>query len=545
MNLSEIKMSKRPSGLNWSKVHLVYFALAAFDLIAIMLGLWLSHYTGNKFQESMASVQGVQFIKVHAAHMQDLASELSRPTNDIFAERNPDKALADLKAARDNFEAYVSEKNFMAMIEKLTGTSFGEGQGPNVSQVKIISQALNIDAFVVEAFEEKEDEIRDQAAEIFDFSEQSIAAFRSGDITAAALKMQHSDQVSRGLTQSINALALAADKDLRKIIEDSQRSFAFATMMQYIIGAGILLMVGMVLAYGHFVGKLLRQKFQELQKAQVASDQFNLQLHVMNDDISKLNIDLKNKMTSLKEAQDEIVRKARMEQLGQLTATIAHELRNPLGAVRTTSYLLERKLKDKGLGLEVQLDRINKGVSRCDNIITQLLDFSRAKAVQRNGVVLDDWVAKILEEEVTRLPEDLTLECHLGVGDAVVSFDQERMRRVLVNLLSNAAEALTDSKEVAVAKKKKIIIKTATAGGVATIVVQDNGPGMSDEVRAKILEPLFTTKSFGTGLGLPAVDNILTNHGGGLKIESRPGEGAAFTAWWPLECGAATNSEAA
>jgi signal transduction histidine kinase len=543
MNLSEIKMSKRPSGLNWSKVHLVYFALAAFDLIAIMLGLWLSHYTGNKFQESMASVQGVQFIKVHAAHMQELASELSRPTNDIFAERNPDKALADLKAARDNFEAYVSEKNFMAMIEKLTGKSFGEGQGPNVSQVKIISQALNIDAFVVEAFEEKEDEIRDQAAEIFDFSEQSIAAFRSGDITAAALKMQHSDQVSRGLTQSINALALAADKDLRKIIEDSQRSFAFAKMMQYIIGSGILLMVGMVLAYGHFVGKLLRQKFQELQKAQVASDQFNLQLHAMNDDISKLNIDLKNKMTSLKEAQDEIVRKGRMEQLGQLTATIAHELRNPLGAVRTTSYLLERKLK--GLGLEVQLDRINKGVSRCDNIITQLLDFSRAKAVQRNGVGLDDWVAKILEEEVTRLPEDLTLECHLGVGDAVVSFDQERMRRVLVNLLSNAAEALTDSKEVAVAKKKKIIIKTAIAGGVATIVVQDNGPGMNDEVRAKILEPLFTTKSFGTGLGLPAVDNILTNHGGGLKIESRLGEGAAFTAWWPLECGAATNSEAA
>jgi signal transduction histidine kinase len=543
MNLSETKMSKRPSGLNWSKVHLVYFALAAFDLIAIMLGLWLSHYTGNKFQESMASVQGVQFIKVHAAHMQELASELSRPTNDIFAERNPDKALADLKAARDNFEAYVSEKNFMAMIEKLTGKSFGEGQGPNVSQVKIISQVLNIDAFVVEAFEEKEDEIRDQAAEIFDFSEQSIAAFRSGDITAAALKMQHSDQVSRGLTQSINALALAADKDLRKIIEDSQRSFAFAKMMQYIIGSGILLMVGMVLAYGHFVGKLLRQKFQELQKAQVASDQFNLQLHAMNDDISKLNIDLKNKMASLKEAQDEIVRKGRMEQLGQLTATIAHELRNPLGAVRTTSYLLERKLK--GLGLEVQLDRINKGVSRCDNIITQLLDFSRAKAVQRNGVVLDDWVAKILEEEVTRLPEDLTLECHLGVGDAVVSFDQERMRRVLVNLLSNAAEALTDSKEVAVAKNKKIIIKTAIAGGVATIVVQDNGPGMSDEVRAKILEPLFTTKSFGTGLGLPAVDNILTNHGGGLKIESRPGEGAVFTAWWPLECGAATNSEAA
>jgi signal transduction histidine kinase len=83
-------------------------------------------------------------------------------------------------------------------------------------------------------------------------------------------------------------------------------------------------------------------------------------------------------MKRLKEAQDELVKKGRMEQLGQLTATVAHELRNPLGAVRTSAFLLERKIKGKGLDVEAQIERINKGIVRCDNIITQLLDFSSA-----------------------------------------------------------------------------------------------------------------------------------------------------------------------
>jgi signal transduction histidine kinase len=84
-------------------------------------------------------------------------------------------------------------------------------------------------------------------------------------------------------------------------------------------------------------------------------------------------------------------------------------------------------------------------------------------------------------------------------------------------------------------RNPRIRVSTRPAGSNIEIEVADNGPGIAAENLQKILEPLFTTKSFGVGLGLPAVEKILEQHGGGLRIESRPGEGAAFTAWFPIE----------
>jgi signal transduction histidine kinase len=103
-----------------------------------------------------------------------------------------------------------------------------------------------------------------------------------------------------------------------------------------------------------------------------------------------------------------------MEQLGQLTATVAHEIRNPLGAVRTSAFLLERKIRGKGLGVEAQIERINKGVTRCDNIITQLLDYSRTKQLTCRAENLDDWLAAAVEEEAQRLPAGGGDHLHAG-----------------------------------------------------------------------------------------------------------------------------------
>jgi signal transduction histidine kinase len=232
------------------------------------------------------------------------------------------------------------------------------------------------------------------------------------------------------------------------------------------------------------------------------------------------------------------VRKGRLSQLGQLTATVAHELRNPLGTVRTSAFLMERKLKDKGLGVEPQLQRINSGVTRCDSIISQLLDFARTKQLQCDSLVLDEWVAKLAEDEVQSLPEAIAVECHLGASDTKADFDPARMSRVLINLLSNAAEAMVgkgdDPTKFTTASPKIIIRTTVTPRGVE-LSVSDNGPGIPADVLPRILEPLFTTKNFGTGLGLPAVEKILEQHGGGLDIASVPGQGATFTVWWPLK----------
>ena len=260
------------------------------------------------------------------------------------------------------------------------------------------------------------------------------------------------------------------------------------------------------------------------------------ELKRVNDEISRLNTELADNMRKLKDAQDEILHRGRMAQLGHLTATVAHEIRNPLGAVRTASFLLERKLKDKGLGVEQQLQRISNGITRCDNIISQLLDFSRSKALVLEPVEIDTWLAKIIGEEAEKLPGAVTIECEFGLDGVMVQIDPARMSRVIVNLLSNASEALVgkgDDPSKFANDTPRITVMTRQGKRGLEIAVTDNGPGISEEVRARILEPLFTTKSFGTGLGLPAVEKILQDHQGGLVIESGPGQGATFIAWFP------------
>ncbi len=260
-------------------------------------------------------------------------------------------------------------------------------------------------------------------------------------------------------------------------------------------------------------------------------------LQTVNDHVTRLNSELSDSIKKLKATQEEMLKAGRMAQLGQLTATVAHELRNPLAAVRTSAFVLDRKIKGKGMGVEQQLQRIDNGVVRCDNIISQLLDFARTRPVQRKLLDLDNWLAKVIEEEATKLPAVVNIECTLGLGGLVTAIDPERMSRSLINLISNASEALVgrgDDLSGAADFIPKITIKSVRTGRGIEISVIDNGPGISAEHLLRIKEPLFTTKSFGTGLGLPAVEKILEQHGGGLEIASKLGEGACFTAWFPI-----------
>jgi PAS domain S-box-containing protein len=259
-------------------------------------------------------------------------------------------------------------------------------------------------------------------------------------------------------------------------------------------------------------------------------------LHAINDEVTRLNAELSESLKMLFEAQDEILQKSKLSQLGQLTATVAHELRNPLGAVRTSAFILQKRLQGKEPALLPVLQRINNGVVRCDEIITQLLDFSRSRALQLEKVVIDSWLEALVREEADKLPRTITIDCALNLGDWTADIDAARMNRVFINLISNAAEAMVGKGEARIDSKDEpptITITTARSARGIEISVRDNGPGIPPEIMEKIFEPLFTTKSFGTGLGVPAVKNILEQHGGGLEVTTEVGKGACFTAWIP------------
>lgn len=262
------------------------------------------------------------------------------------------------------------------------------------------------------------------------------------------------------------------------------------------------------------------------------------ELQRINDEVSRLNSELAENMRKLREAQYSLIQRGRMEQLGQLTATVAHELRNPLGAVRTSAFLLERKLKDKNLGIEGQLERINNGIVRCDSIITQLLDFSRSKQLQCQPADLDRWLTGVVEEEAKKMNSRVEVELQLGLDGKSVPFDPSRLQRAVINMISNAVEAMVingDQLSTSRGAPARLTISTFLKDDHSCICIVDNGLGIPADVMGRIREPLFTTKSFGTGLGIPAIEQIAVQHGGRLDIDSVVGVGSTFTVCLPVQ----------
>lgn len=225
-----------------------------------------------------------------------------------------------------------------------------------------------------------------------------------------------------------------------------------------------------------------------------------------------------------------------MAQLGVLIATVAHELRNPLGVVRSTVFLLNKKLNNTSAEVTSLFVRIETSILRCDNIISQFLDYSRSQTLDTTPTDIDFWLETVLADQAVKLPVDLSITCNLGLRGLTANIDLERTRCAIINLITNSIEAMTyrgqPLAEMA-GRPLRINVSTRPTARGTEITIEDNGPGIPPEMIEKIREPFFTTKGFGTGLGIPAVEKIMELHGGGLEIHSTAGHGARFTFWIP------------
>lgn len=504
--------------IRWPRVHLVYFMLAAFDLLAVAGGLYLSHRLSTIFVANVETNRewGERFKDVWS--LSDAGALVKQPGNDVFASRDATMEARKLDAALSQFNVALAAVR--AEIIK------------NVPQ--------SVSARPLGAFSQ----VSFATAELAQVGREVLKRYGAGDVNGALAAMADMDRKYARFRGKLNDASNMLLDIQNRFIERNFAQVRTLKSFEYFIGACILVMVLCIMLYGHWIGRLMHHKYTELARSnerlhesQAEAMAFAARLNVINDDVTRLNVELSEKMRELQEAQDEIVRKGKLAQLGQLTATIAHELRNPLGAVRTSAFLIERKLKDKGMNVEQQLQRIGNGIQRCDAIITQLLDFARSRPLQCEERDLDSWLANLVEEEAQNLPAAVTVECVLGLDGSKVPFDPGRLSRAVINLISNASEAMVgkgDDPATFTCAAPRILIETRLAERGVEIAVSDNGPGIPAEVMPKILDPLFTTKNFGTGLGLPAVEKILDQHGGGIEIESEPGRGARFIAWIPL-----------
>jgi len=223
-----------------------------------------------------------------------------------------------------------------------------------------------------------------------------------------------------------------------------------------------------------------------------------------------------------------VVKTERLAAIGQLAATVSHELRNPLAAIRSAAAFLRRRVSSAPEGDRVRefFDIIDREIDASNRIVGELLDFARTRSLLRAPVDLHALVEEVRQvvplarcRLTNAIPRDFP--AHL--------LDRDQMRQVISNLVQNAADASSVEREGEVSVRAH-----EGARGSLVIEVEDDGPGMPPEVAARAFEPLFTTKSKGTGLGLALVAKNVDAHGGTVRVEDGTPRGARFVIELPV-----------
>jgi signal transduction histidine kinase len=229
----------------------------------------------------------------------------------------------------------------------------------------------------------------------------------------------------------------------------------------------------------------------------------------------------------LRAAQERIIESEKMALLGTFAAGLAHEIRNPLNSIALQLSVIERRNArlDDGMGIRDLIRIIREEVSRLDALAGDFLQFSRADRVQQGLADLDgvvQHVLTLLEPQSAESGVRLVYDHHEGLPPLPI--DAEKMKQVLINLVRNGIEAMTEGGQVTV--------KVRPLEDVAVLSVEDTGPGLPDGV--DIFQLFVTTKAGGTGLGLSIARQIVIQHGGAISAENAPSGGARFEITLPL-----------
>ncbi|AKF06383.1 ATP-binding protein [Sandaracinus amylolyticus] len=232
----------------------------------------------------------------------------------------------------------------------------------------------------------------------------------------------------------------------------------------------------------------------------------------------------------LRQTQEELVRKEQLAAVGELSAVIAHEVRNPLAILKNAVSSLRRPTLthvDRGVLLSI----LDEETDRLNRLVRDLLAYARPVAPKGSSVEVEPLVTRAFELACggRREHTDVHLELELDGAPSAVLGDAELLRHAIVNVMDNALQAMGPRGRLRVEATPTAL----DARPAISLAFTDTGEGMDTLVRAKALDPFFTTRPAGTGLGLAIVDRVVKNHGGTLSIESAPGAGTTVTLTLP------------
>jgi signal transduction histidine kinase len=237
---------------------------------------------------------------------------------------------------------------------------------------------------------------------------------------------------------------------------------------------------------------------------------------------------------NLKQSQDTLRRADRLSSLGLLTAGLAHEIRNPLVAIRTFTQLLPERYEDAEFREGFQSLAL-KEVDRICGLITDLLSFARPSkpnvALEDINAVIDG-IVRILETQAKEKNVEIVRE--FSVNLPKVWIDREQMKQVFMNLIFNGIQAINDGGIIIISTRLYNKNAEEEPGGFLQVEIRDNGIGIPEENLQHIFDPFFTSKDEGSGLGLSISHQIVQEHGGYVTVESKPRSGTSFFVHVPV-----------
>jgi len=361
--------------------------------------------------------------------------------------------------------------------------------------------------------------------------ERVIELYRAGDREAGSqLHAKVRDHFSRILELCEEHMKIHTNKLAQELINSRNE----ATRLRVIAGSGVSLaaVIGALLSF--FIVRQILDPIKRLAlEADLGgdSDSSGDEVSTLQDRVHGLIHDVDETHSELEKSRKRLLETERMAVVGKLAAEVAHSIRNPMTSINMRLFSLQRAL-DLSQTQKEDFQVITDEMRQLDNIVQNFLEFSRPPKLKLQSVSVAnvmDMALQLLEKRLERYGIEVTRERRPSLPN--IEADPEMLKEALVNLIVNACEAMGGGGSIII-KEEEVVAEHLGRG--VLIRLTDTGPGIPESIRDQVLEPFFSTKEEGTGLGLPIAVRIVEEHGGILELHSEEGRGTTFNITLPV-----------
>ena len=340
---------------------------------------------------------------------------------------------------------------------------------------------------------------------------KKIVEYRKLGISDAEfLKLKDEMNLAKeALFREIDQLIITNENQVQQKKDEATKIVQQTTIFIIVV---IPLAIGTIWFTRYYILRALLRRILRIRQtaSEIAAGNFKTRISdISKDEVGELSESINEMAQDLEATQEKLLKTEKLSTIGTLAARMAHDIRNPLTVIIGGIEYMRAKYHFDEKNVPT-LNTINRAIERISHQIEEVLDFVKTTPLSLDYV----WLTPLFKQIISNLKIPDTIKVELPEVDTAIDCDHKKMEAALTNLIRNAVDAVGES--------GKIQIRVFDSEDRVRIEIEDSGPGIPDDIKSKIFEPLFTTKQRGTGLGLTSVKNIIEEHGGSIAFYNNP-----------------------